>query len=439
MNGTQPRRIARIAALTIMICGFLRGAPPLTTIQDSLYKADGSRFSGTAFIEWKSFEAADYSAIMTQSLTVQINNGNLRVQLVPTTNAAGSAYYSVRYNSDGRVQFEEVWHVPPSSTVLRLRDVRVLESDNEEMDPVEVGAEVQMSDVVGLMAELASRPLKSPLFTSSRAVLINAQGELESVSGEDGDCVHVDGTSGPCSTSPAFVDGEVPSGSINGTNASFTLTYAPEPAGSLSLYRNGVLQKLSLDYTISGSDVTFVSGSIPQSGDTLVASYRVGGAASLAYLTSLAPPAQILCGSQGATTSATVATALGACTIPAGTLQAGDRIEIRADYAHAGTGVGFSFEVKWGTVILASRAAAASDRVTTVKAEAAVHTGGAVWSAQSWGSALGFLVGAGTASDAIDSDLTVSFLGRMASQTTENVALQGYTVIRYPAHLALVQ
>jgi hypothetical protein len=48
-------------------------------------------------------------------------------------------------------------------------------------------------------------------------------------------------------------------------------------------------------------------------------------------------------------------------------------------------------------------------------------------------------VGAGTASDAIDSDLTVSFLGRMASQTTENVALQGYTVIRYPAHLALVQ
>src|SRR5450759_1567502 len=93
MNGFRPRRIARFSALTIMLCGCLYGAPPLTTIQDVLYKADGALFNGTAFIEWKSFEAVDSSPIMTQSLTVQIINGTLRVQLVPTTNAAGSAYY----------------------------------------------------------------------------------------------------------------------------------------------------------------------------------------------------------------------------------------------------------------------------------------------------------------------------------------------------------
>lgn len=435
MNGSQPRRIARFAALTIMLCGCLRGTPPLTTIQDVLYKADGSRFNGTAFIEWKSFEAADASSIMTQSLTVQIVNGNLKVQLVPTTNAASSAYYSVKYNSDGKVQFEEIWHVPPASAVLRLRDVRVVETSEGETAPGEVNTEVQMSDVIGLMAELASRPVKSPTFTSSRAVLINAQGELESVAGSTGNCVHVDGTSAPCSTAPAFIDGEIPSGSVNGTNTAFTLTYAPDPASSLSLYRNGVLQKQNLDYTISGSAVTFVSANTPQSGDTLVASYRVGGAASLEYLTSLAPPSQILCSSQGATTSGAVSTALGACTIPAGTLQSGDRIEIRADYGHTGTGVGFSFEVKWGTTTLTSRAASASERVTTAKAEAAIHSTGAVWSMQSWGAALGFLVGAGNASDATDVDLTVSFLGRMASQTTESVTLRGYTVTRYPARV----
>ncbi len=439
MNGFRPRRMARFAALTIMLCGCLYGAPPLTTIQDVLYKADGTRFNGTAFIEWKSFEAVDSSPIMTQSLTVQIINGNLKVQLVPTTNAAGSAYYSVRYNSDGRVQFEEIWHVPPSTTVLRLRDVRVVESMGDETVPGALGTEVQMSDVVGLMAELASRPTKSPQFTSSRAVRINSLGEVESVSGDTANCVRVDGTSAPCSTSPAFIDGEVPAGTVNGTNAAFTLSNAPDPAGSLTIFRNGILQKLTLDYTISGTAITFTSAATPQIGDTLLASYRVGGAAALGYLASLAQPAQVLCGGAGAQTSATVATALAACTIPAGTLQPGDRIEIRADYAHIGTGVGFSFEVKWGTTTLTSRAASASERVATAKGEAAIYTGGAVWSIQSWGSVLGWLAGAGSAADAIDADLTVGFLGRMASQTTESVTLQGYTVTRYPARLALAE
>jgi hypothetical protein len=439
MNGFRPRRIARFSALTIMLCGCLYGAPPLTTIQDVLYKADGALFNGTAFIEWKSFEAVDSSPIMTQSLTVQIINGTLRVQLVPTTNAAGSAYYSVRYNSDGRVQFEEIWHVPPSTTMLRLRDVRVAESTGAETAPGAVGTEVQMSDVVGLMAELAARPTQSPQFTSSRAVRINTQGELESVSGDTANCVRVDGTSAPCSTSPAFIDGEAPAGTVNGTNVAFTLTNAPDPAGSLAVFRNGMLQKLTLDYTISGAAITFASAATPQAGDTLLASYRLGGASSLAYLTSLAQPAQVLCGGQGALTSATVATALGACTIPAGTLQPGDRIEIRADYAHVGAGVGFSFEVKWGATTLAARAASASERAAAIKGEAAIYTGGAAWSVQSWGSTLGWLAGAGSAADAIDADLTVGFLGRMASQSTESVTLQGYTVTRYPARLTLAE
>jgi hypothetical protein len=31
--------------------------PPLTTIQDVLYKADGTRFNGTLTISWSSFDA----------------------------------------------------------------------------------------------------------------------------------------------------------------------------------------------------------------------------------------------------------------------------------------------------------------------------------------------------------------------------------------------
>ena len=39
-------------------------------------------------------------------------------------------------------------------------------------------------------------------------------------------------------------------------------------------YRNGLLQKRLLDYTITGNTVTFVPLATPQSGDILIASYR---------------------------------------------------------------------------------------------------------------------------------------------------------------------
>ena len=80
----------------------LFAAPPLTTIQDVLFKADGTRFNGSLTISWTSFEAIDHSAIAQQSKTVTVVNGNLQVQLVPTTTATPAAYYTVVYNSDGR-------------------------------------------------------------------------------------------------------------------------------------------------------------------------------------------------------------------------------------------------------------------------------------------------------------------------------------------------
>ena len=62
-------------------------APTLTTIQDTLYKADGSRFDGVAQIEWKSFQAADGSEIPQQTISVKVVAGGLRIALVPTANA----------------------------------------------------------------------------------------------------------------------------------------------------------------------------------------------------------------------------------------------------------------------------------------------------------------------------------------------------------------
>lgn len=67
---------------------------------------------------------------------------------------------------------------------------------------------------------------------------------------------------------------ETPAGTVNGTNATFTLSFTPA-ANSLDLYWNGVrLSSIQGDYTISGATITIASANIPLSGDTLEAKYQ---------------------------------------------------------------------------------------------------------------------------------------------------------------------
>ena len=74
-----------------------------------------------------------------------------------------------------------------------------------------------------------------------------------------------------------FVDAEVPAGTVNGVNTAFTLANSPAPTTSLTLFRNGLLQRLGIDYTLSGSSITFAAGGVPQGGDLLRAYYRIPG------------------------------------------------------------------------------------------------------------------------------------------------------------------
>jgi hypothetical protein len=70
-----------------------------------------------------------------------------------------------------------------------------------------------------------------------------------------------------------FVVGEAPSGTKNGSNATFTLSNTPA-VGSVALYLNGMRLNSGAgnDYTISGSSVTMLI--IPVSTDVLLADYR---------------------------------------------------------------------------------------------------------------------------------------------------------------------
>ncbi len=290
-------------------------APALTTIQDVLYKADGSRFNGTVQFTWTNFQAADNSPIPTQGITVNVVSGALKVRLVPTTNASSGASYSVRYSSQGMYQFTETWAVPPSTAVLRVRDVRV--GTGTTVGPPPVLTEVMISDVTGLTDELNARSMKGSAYSPSRTAIINSGGLLDAATGNLGDCVHVDGTSGPCGSSGSssnvvYADGETPAGLVNGVNSSFTLNNAPSPAAGLMFYRNGILMKQSNDYTLNGNIVTFYTAAIPGGGDLLTASYRYLSAAtssSLQYVDSETPSGPVngsntsLCPQHGAVTA----------------------------------------------------------------------------------------------------------------------------------------
>jgi hypothetical protein len=65
---------------------------------------------------------------------------------------------------------------------------------------------------------------------------------------------------------------EVPSGTVNSSNTSFTLTYAPTSADSLSLYLDGLLLNLTTDYSVSGTTITMVVA--PAFGQGLYATYQ---------------------------------------------------------------------------------------------------------------------------------------------------------------------
>lgn len=79
----------------------------------------------------------------------------------------------------------------------------------------------------------------------------------------------VNGNSGGSIVGDEFIE-ETPGGTINGVNVTFTLSQIPD---TLFLFVNGVYQTVGVDYTVSGSTITYLAGAIPQTGDAHRAVY----------------------------------------------------------------------------------------------------------------------------------------------------------------------
>jgi len=428
MHNLRKILFAAMAAATLAA-----GQPALTTIQDTLFRADGSRFSGTMFITWSSFEAGDTSNIATANLTLPIVNGVLRVSLVPTTTATPGAQYNITYNSRGINQFTEVWAVPPSSVTLRVRDVRV--SQGSIVGPPPVTSPVQITDITGLQNELAVRPMKGVGFAIGRAAIINQAGQIDAAAGTPSDCVRVDGSSGPCGASggglsASFIDGELPTGLVNGSNTSFSLSLPPAPPSSLDLFRNGLRMIAGLDYLVSGNAITFFVASVPQTGDLISASYRY---ANPGDPTGSLTAAQVVCSSIGAVNVTAIDTELGSCTIPSSLLNPGDRLDVRFNYGHSGTTMGFAASVRAGTTTVMTRTAGPLETVLAGNIDFGLGTSGQIWNTQTWTSAPAQAATVGNATENTTQPLKIAFRGSLTSSSADTLNLVNFTVLRYPA------
>jgi len=417
-------------AAVLSICLVVAG-PPLTTIQDVLYKADGTPFSGMLTIGWTSFQAVDNSSVVTQSKTVRVVNGNLRVQLVPNTTSTPPTLYTVTYTSNGATQFQEFWSVPSSLAPLHVRDVRTAPASQGGADPMDSGTTIPESSVVGLVSDLAARPVMGAGWAPGYAAMVDLNGQLSSVVGNPADCVHVDGSSGPCGGGSGsgynFVDGDTPVGVIDGSNTVFTLNGVPSPASSMALYRNGVLQTAGLDYTISGSGmIQFAAASTPQPTDVLTASYRTAASGGTTW-----PAPQVLCSGTGTASSLPTPTVLGTCSIPGGLLAPGDRVEIHVDYAHTGSAGTAAISVQWGGTTTLNLVAGAGETMLTGRVDAAVLTTGAQVSVQSWGAVTAMAAGVVSAPDSYSAGLSLAFRGSVGAGT-DTIALQHYSAVRVP-------
>jgi hypothetical protein len=439
------RRMLALAALCgIAFPGTGQAQTGLTTIQDTLFKADGTRFNGTLTIQWSTFDAVNIGTIVQQSKNVQVVNGNLYVQLVPNAGEPAPAnVYTVHYQSDGNQQFTELWTVPVSTQPLTVSAVRtgtvsVTTGGSTSGTSGNSGSSsaIPESSVTGLVADLSQRPTKGAAYGTNGVAVVDNNGILQTAAGQVGDCVLVDGTTGPCGA-PTYSDAETPGGIVDGSNNTFTLANTPLGT-SLMMFRNGLYMTVGSDYNLTGSTVQFVAGAVPQPGDTLTASYRVdlsasGDIANVVTTTVRATSAaQVICSASGTATGAAAWNSLGACDVPASQLQNGDRIEVRFSFAHTGTASGFSLQINWGATTILARTGTTQDAAFAGTAEAAITATGAQLSVQSWGTILPFLPA--ILNSPVQNGVRIDLLAALLNAGSDTVTLTNYTVLRYPAN-----
>jgi hypothetical protein len=136
MSGGVMRKVCRpigrlfylLLGVTVLFGAVAKGqtSPSTTTVQDVVYRADGTPAQGTLLISWPAFTTGDGIAIAAGTSSVTLGAGGaLSVSLVPNLNATPTnTPYVVIYQLDDGTVKTEYWLVPSNSPTT-LAIVRV--------------------------------------------------------------------------------------------------------------------------------------------------------------------------------------------------------------------------------------------------------------------------------------------------------------------------
>lgn len=121
------RPSGRLLCLLLTIAAILAhaAAPATTTIQDVVYRADGTPAAGTLLISWPTFSTVDGMAVAAGNKSVLLGPGGaLSVDLVPNLGASpAGTYYTVVFQLDDGTSKTEYWAVATISptTIAAVR------------------------------------------------------------------------------------------------------------------------------------------------------------------------------------------------------------------------------------------------------------------------------------------------------------------------------
>ena len=120
-----------LLALALMVNGSGKALAqvPTTTVQDTVYRADGTPAGGQVIVSWNAFTTAGGTAVPAGSTTATIGAGGaLSIALTPNagSNPMGS-YYTVVYHLNDGTTSREYWVVPvavPGGSAVKLAAIR---------------------------------------------------------------------------------------------------------------------------------------------------------------------------------------------------------------------------------------------------------------------------------------------------------------------------